>query len=91
MLPIHWNARALDKLDDLIAYIAARDPAAAVQLQERIDATLLPVSEHPYLFRAGRVPGTREIIAHPNYLVVYRVLSDRIQVLNVLHARQEYP
>lgn len=91
MLPIRWNARALDKLVELIAYIAERNPGAAEQLQDRIETSLLPASEHPYLFRSGRVAGTREIIAHPNYIVVYRVLSDRIQVLNVLHAHQRYP
>lgn len=91
MLPIRWNARALDKLDELIAYIAARNPTAADQLLERIEAAVLPASDHPYLYRSGRVSGTREIIAHPNYIVVYRVLSDSIQVLNVLHAHQRYP
>lgn len=91
MLPIRWNARALDKLDELIAYIAERSPSAAEELQDRIEAAVLPASEHPYMFRAGRVPSTREIIAHPNYIVVYRVLSDRIQVLSVLHAHQFYP
>ena len=33
---------------------------------------------------------TREIVVHPNYLVVYRV-TDRIEIVTVLHARQEYP
>jgi len=28
---------------------------------------------------------------HPNYIVIYQVLSDCIEVLAVLHARQEYP
>lgn len=52
---------------------------------------MLPAAEHPYLFPSGRVPGTREIVAHPNYIVVYRVAADRIEVLTVLHARQNYP
>ena len=38
----------------------------------------------------GRVLNTREIIVHPNYLVIYR-LTDRIEILSVLHARQQYP
>jgi plasmid stabilization system protein ParE len=43
------------------------------------------------MFRTGRLPGTREIVAHPNYIVVYRVLIDRIVVEAVIHARQKYP
>ncbi|WP_354043151.1 type II toxin-antitoxin system RelE/ParE family toxin [Devosia sp. UYZn731] len=35
--------------------------------------------------------GTRELVVHPNYIVVYRVLTDQIDIVSVLHARQEYP
>ncbi len=45
----------------------------------------------PYLFRRGRVPGTREYVVHPNYIVVYRVGQNVIDVLRVLHSRQQYP
>jgi plasmid stabilization system protein ParE len=43
------------------------------------------------LFRSGREPGTREVVAHPNYILVYRVMDDWIEVVNVIHARQRYP
>lgn len=52
---------------------------------------MLPLSEHPYLFPNGRISDTREIVAHPNYLVVYRVTSDHIVIVDVLHSRREYP
>ena len=45
----------------------------------------------PYLFRPGRVAGTREQVVHPNYIVVYQVGNDVIDILRVLHSRQEYP
>ncbi len=28
---------------------------------------------------------------HPNYIVVYRVMSDQVEIVSVLHARQKYP
>ena len=37
---------------------------------------------------AGRA---RELVAHPNYIVVYRVTDDAIEIVNVVHARQKYP
>jgi toxin ParE1/3/4 len=91
MLPIRWTAAALDKFDALIEQIARLNPSAAEALRDRIESSVLPLSEHPYLFRQGRVPGTREVVAHPNYIVVYRVLGDCIEITNVLHARQQYP
>ena len=40
--------------------------------------------------RPARVPGTREAIVHPNYILVYRV-GETIDILAVLHSRQQYP
>ena len=56
-----------------------------------IDAAILPAVEHPYLFRPGRLAGTREIVVHPNYILVYQVGDGALVVLRVLHARQQYP
>ncbi len=32
----------------------------------------------------------KEAIVHPNYVLVYRV-ADAIEILAILHARQQYP
>lgn len=90
-LPLHWRADARDDLASLIRFIAHENPHAARDMKALIEASVLPASEHPYMFRAGRLPGTREIVAHPNYIVIYRVLANCIEVVNVVHARQEYP
>jgi toxin ParE1/3/4 len=58
---------------------------------EDIEKAVIPASVTPFLFRAGREPGTREIVAHPNYIVVNRVMDDWIEIVNVIHARQRYP
>ncbi|MDR2128133.1 MAG: type II toxin-antitoxin system RelE/ParE family toxin [Burkholderiaceae bacterium] len=48
--------------------------------------------EHPHMYRpSSRVPGCREIVAHPNYIVLYRVGLSSIDVIRVIHARREYP
>ena len=91
MLTIIWKETALDELAEIISFIADVNPEAATKLHEKIKAAILPAAEHPYLFRPGRVPGTREVIAHANYLLVYIVGIDSIEVVAVLHARQQYP
>ena len=75
MLPVVWRSSARAELAEIIRYIANEDPQAARRLKERL----------------GRVPGTREVVAHPNYVLVYRVAANCIEVVNVLHARQQYP
>ena len=91
MLPVFWRAEARANLSSIIRFIANESPPAARRMRGLIEDSVLPAAEHPYLYHSGKVPGTREIIAHPNYIVVYRVTADRIEVVNVLHARQEYP
>jgi len=91
MLPVLWRASARDQLASIIRFIANESPPAARRLRKLIEESVLPAAEHPYLYRPGRIPGTREIVAHPNYIVVYQVTADRIEVVTVLHARQEYP
>jgi toxin ParE1/3/4 len=34
--------------------------------------------------------GTREIDVRPNYVMVYRVTGDLVEILRVLHAAQEW-
>ncbi|MGL4860177.1 MAG: type II toxin-antitoxin system RelE/ParE family toxin [Enterobacteriaceae bacterium] len=91
MLPIIWRQSARNDLANIIRYIANENPFAARRIKTLIEDAIQPTAEHPYLFRAGRVPGTRELVAHPNYIIIYQVSTDQITVLNVLHARQQYP
>ncbi|MDN4544794.1 type II toxin-antitoxin system RelE/ParE family toxin [Pseudomonas sp. C32] len=87
---VEWRPEARAALWQILNYIGDRNFAAASELFQAIEIATSALPEHPCLYRFGRVPGTREIVVHPNYLVVYRV-TDRIEILSVLHARQEYP
>lgn len=91
MLGLIWSEPSLDDLDRIAEYIGLHNPSAADRLIERIEGCAERLTEFPYLYRAGRVPGTRDALAHPNYLLVYRVNADTVEVLRVLHTRQQYP
>ena len=91
MLPVIWLDSAIADLTEIITYIARENPSAARRLKARLEAAPLPLAEHPYLYPKGRVPGTRELVAHPNYVLVYLVAATRIEIVSVLHARLEYP
>jgi toxin ParE1/3/4 len=57
-----------------------------------LEMAVLPAAEHPYLYReSDRIPGLREIVAHPNYLILYRITDTAIDVVSVVHTRREFP
>jgi plasmid stabilization system protein ParE len=78
-------------LRSIISYVSERDEAAADRLLARIMDCSERLPEFPSMYRAGREPGTREAVITPNYILVYRVTADAVEVLNVLHTRQRYP
>lgn len=91
MLRLVWSERALFDLDQVIAYIGVRNYDAAERLQTQIEACAERLPSHPFMHRLGRDPGTREAVAHPNYILVYEVHSDEVEIMAVIHSRREYP
>lgn len=91
MLKLVWRPRALEDFEAVITYIADRDVVAAARLQTAIEACAEHLPDHPHLYRPGRVPGTREAVVHPNYILVYRVTDVTIEIMALVHARLAYP
>lgn len=86
-----WRPSALDDLRKIIGYISERDAAAADRLLAMIEACAERLPEHPFMYRPGRIAGTREAVVHPNYILVYRVTAEAVEIVNLIHARQQYP
>ena len=91
MLPIRWKTAALADLATILAYIAERNQQAATDLYNEVDLAVSKLPHHLYLYRRGRVADTHEMVVHPSYVVVYRVGITTIDILSVIHTRQQYP
>lgn len=90
-LALHWNPLAREDRAAIMDYIAQDNPVAALDLDELIEQKAEGLSANPTLYRPGRVRGTREVVVTENYLIVYRVTDKRVEILRVLHARQQWP
>lgn len=89
---IRWTPPALAQIAEIHQYIAADNPQAArrVVAQIRKDATLL--SAQPGVGRAGRVPGTRElVVSRYPFIIAYRVDRNEIPILAVIHSARRWP
>ncbi|MEO5597158.1 MAG: type II toxin-antitoxin system RelE/ParE family toxin [Novosphingobium sp.] len=91
MLTLIWREAALDDLDAIIDHIRELNFAAALRLQDMIEACAERLCEHPYMYRTGRMPGNREAVVSPNYILIYRVVAEAVEIVNVIHSRRQYP
>lgn len=91
-MKIRWTVRATRALLEIHDRIAEDNPAAAKALSRRArDYTRDTLSSHPHSGRPGRVEGTRESVIHRNYILVYRVKADRIEILTLRHVARQWP
>jgi toxin ParE1/3/4 len=88
---LEWRPEARAALREILSFISERNLVAAFSLGDEIERATSALPQHPYLYRHGKVAGTREMVVHPNYVVIYRVTSSAIEIINVLHSRQQYP
>ena len=91
MLTLIWRDSAREDVRAIFNYIAERNTAAAAKLRDAIVACAERLPEHPFMYWPGRAEGTREAVVHPNYILVYRVTAEAVEIVNVIHTRRRYP
>jgi len=93
---IIWRPMAEADLDDIIDYIAQDNPTRAEEFGQELRDKILSLAQHPKMGRTGR-PGlpafVRELVAHRNYIVFYRVLEEArtVEILRLKHTAQQVP
>jgi addiction module RelE/StbE family toxin len=92
-----WKAAARRDLIGIIRYIGKDNPARARSFGQELSDKALVLADHPMSGRPGRpgLPeGTRELVAHANYIIFYRVqdIQQRIvEILRVRHVALRFP
>lgn len=86
-----WTRPAREDRQAIREYIAADNPSAALDLDELFSEKAARLVDHPGLGRPGRLPGTRELVAHKNYILIYDLAGDLVRVLRILHAARQWP
>ena len=90
-MTIAWSERAIDRLREIHDFIAEESIDGAVAVMGRIFESVERLRAFP---KSGRIVpeyervDIREIIVAP-YRVLYREDGERIEIVNVLHSRQQ--
>ena len=89
---LEWRQQAIDDLIEIVEYIAEDNLEAAQELKDEIEEKAAKLPNHPKLYKPSlRVKGMRELVARSNYIVLYRETPALVEVVNVFHARQQWP
>ena len=91
-LPLHWSTRALERVGEAVDYLAQYDADAADAWVEGLFAKVENIAGMP---RMGRiVPELRREtireVFYKQYRVIYKIQTERVEVLTVRHMRQQF-
>lgn len=86
-----WAERARLARNSLIEFIADDNILAALEVDETISAAVLRLEQFPSLGKPGRIDGTRELVVHQHYILVYEIIDDTIFIVMVLHTARQWP
>jgi addiction module RelE/StbE family toxin len=96
MTQVVWSLSALEDLEEIVKYIAADNPQAALNIIERIESTAGALG-HRAIGRPGRVSGTYEkVVTGLPHIIAYAIErlrggAERIVILRVIHGARNWP
>ena len=88
---LEWKRVAVDDLLAIVDYISDENPDAAERLREKVEMCAMNLLNQPKLYKHGRVEGTREMVVHRNFVLVYAEDEERVVILRFLHTARQWP
>lgn len=86
-----WTPEALQDRADVWDYIAADNPRAAAHMDELFSDAAARLADHPKLGRPGEIQGTRELVPHESYRLVYEISGEAVWLLALVHTARQWP
>ncbi|MBT2336275.1 type II toxin-antitoxin system RelE/ParE family toxin [Variovorax paradoxus] len=86
-----WTRLAQEDRRAIRDYIAGDNPSAALAMDELFSEKAASLTRIPEMGKPGRVQGTRELVAHRSYILIYAIKVDQVQVLRLLHTARQWP
>jgi toxin ParE1/3/4 len=88
---VRWTPAALQDRLAVMDYIKADNPRAAIRMDKLFSDAAAKLANFPMLGREGKIPGTRELIPHENYRLIYEIEADTVWVLALVHTSRQWP
>lgn len=88
-----WTEEALQDRIAVWDYLAERNPQAAVALDECFSESAGMLAEHPLMGVAGQIAGTRELVPHEHYRLIYQLddAEETVWIVTLIHTARCWP
>lgn len=86
--PIVFTELALSDLKNIRDHIGSKNPDAASRVSIQIVAACDRLEYLPERGRPGLISGTREVVSCWPYMIVYRTVKQRVEILRIWHSSQ---
>ena len=90
-MTVLWTPEARQDRADIWDSIVADSPNAAVRMDGLFSDAAESLEDFPMRGRSGRISGTRELIPHERYRLVYEVDGETVWVLALVHTARQWP
>ena len=90
-MKVLWTPEAEQDRSDIWLHLAADNPRAAARTDELFSDAAARLADHPKLGRPGKISGTRELVVHESYRLVYEIEGEAVWVLTLVHTARQWP
>ncbi|HZZ67703.1 MAG TPA: type II toxin-antitoxin system RelE/ParE family toxin [Phenylobacterium sp.] len=90
-MKVVWTPQAYQDRSEIWDFIAAESPAAAERMDRIFSEAAASLAAFPNRGRRASVAGTRELIPHDSYRLIYEVVDDAVWVLAIVHTARRWP
>ncbi len=90
-MKVRWTPEAEQDRNEIWDYIATDNPRAAARMDELFSATATKLANFSNRGPLGKIPGTREIIPHENYRLIYEIDEETVWILALVHTARQWP
>lgn len=86
---ILWNEEALREADAATAFYQQKQPSLGKRFLDNLEDAVSRIAHRPYLYHPIEANIRKCKLPHFPYAVIYRVQVENIQIVAVMHVRQE--
>lgn len=86
-----WAQAAVRDRGAIFDHLLEINPQAALRMDELFSDAADRLATSPRIGAIGRVAGTRELIPHESYRLVYEISGEEIWILALIHTARQWP